>query len=168
MSLWATAARPKYRQAPGSAATISRIAGSGRCRTSFPRGCEADPSGLVGKRRGLPKPRAGAREMGDIGPALARRDRDREVAGHQPIHAAGRIADGIDHRSGRQPLQFASVEHGLAKRRRSVAEPTVLGDDVLRQSAFRHGPTPARTARGKKPSATGEPVREKISAFFTE
>ena len=70
--------------------------------------------------------------MRDIGSALAGRDREGEIAADQPVHAARRIADGIDRRAGLECLQLAAVEHDLAERRRREAQPALPRNDRMR------------------------------------
>ena len=139
-SLWAIAARPKNRQAPGSAVDDLADRRQGEMQEfRIARDREADPPGLFGEGGGLAEPSAGPGEMRDIRAAFPGRDGESKTAADQSVHTAGRIADRIDGRARVERLQLATVEHGLPKRRRREAEPAFARDDRMRLRQCGHG-----------------------------
>ncbi len=77
--------------------------------------------------------------MRDIGPAFAGRNGKSKTPAQQSEHAARRVADRIDRRSGAKSFQPASVEHDPPKRLGREAEPAFPRNRIVRLNACGHG-----------------------------
>ena len=92
-------------------------------------GAEADDPGAAGDRRSIAAPVPRGHDMGDIGSALARRVGDPHAAGGEAVHAAGRVAHGIDRLTGPEGLQGNAGEHGAAEVFRRLTQPAARRDN---------------------------------------